>query len=175
MRVISRQRGVSLIEVLVAIVIFSVGVLGLALLQIKGAQFTKDAGSRSYAILQVRSLIDAMRANPQAATMPQKAADPTAPTASECPYCFATGVKPTLVDCASGCTAAQTANNDLFQWMDRLQQAAPGPSTGPIASVNWNASLGQYVITASWSSGSNDPKQPAGTANDLSYTLNYMP
>jgi type IV pilus assembly protein PilV len=37
MQVMSRQRGVSLIEVLVAIVIFSVGVLGIALMQIKGA------------------------------------------------------------------------------------------------------------------------------------------
>src|SRR5690606_29609073 len=64
MQVLSRQRGVSLIEVLVAMLIFSIGVLGIALMQIKGAQYTKQAGARTVAVLQARSLADAMRANP---------------------------------------------------------------------------------------------------------------
>ena len=62
MHALSRQRGVSLIEVMVAVLIFSIGVLGLALLQAKGAQFTKESGSRTAAIIQARSLADAMRA-----------------------------------------------------------------------------------------------------------------
>ena len=175
MRVISRQRGVSLIEVLVAIVIFSVGVLGLALLQIKGAQFTKQAGSRSYAIMQVRSLIDAMRANPTVAVLPQTAADPAAPTAGECPYCFVGSTPPAIIDCSSGCTPLQTASNDLSQWVTRLQSAAPGPVGGNLASVTWNASLGQYQITAHWSGGSVNSSATTTASDDLSYTLNYMP
>ncbi|HEX7816258.1 type IV pilus modification protein PilV [Dyella sp.] len=175
MRVLSRQRGVSLIEVLVAIVIFSVGVLGLALLQIKGAQFTKQAGARSYAIMQVRSLIDAMRANPTVAVLPQKAANPAAPTATECPYCFAGSTPPTLVDCSSVCTPLQTANNDLSLWLTRLKSVAPGPSGGNLATVTWNASLGQYQVSASWSGGSVDSKTATSASDDLTYTLNYMP
>ncbi|BDU21005.1 type IV pilus modification protein PilV [Dyella sp. GSA-30] len=175
MRVISRQRGVSLIEVLVAIVIFSVGVLGLALLQIKGAQFTKQAGSRSYAIIQVRSLIDAMRANPTVAVLPQTAADQSAPTASECPYCFSGSTPPTLIDCSAGCTPQQIASNDISQWINRLKSAAPGPVGGNLATVTWNGSLGQYQITAHWSGGSVDTNTTTSANDDLSYTLNYMP
>lgn len=55
------QRGVSLLEVLIAIVAFSIGILGLALMQLKGASFTKQAGSRSSVNMATRGLIDAMR------------------------------------------------------------------------------------------------------------------
>jgi len=173
MQVLSRQRGVSLIEVLVAIVVFSVGVLGLALMQVKGAQFTKEAGSRSSVIIQVRSLIDAMRANPIAARGPIKAADASAPTASECPYCFDGTQK--LVDCTTACTPETAANSDLFHWVDRIKQAAPSAvGTAPRASVSWDPSIGMYVITATWSGGAMDGGV-ATAADNVSYTLNYLP
>lgn len=173
MQVLSRQRGVSLIEVLVAIVVFSIGVLGLALMQVKGAQFTKEAGSRSNVIVQVRSLIDAMRANPVAAKGPIKAADQSAPTASECPYCY--DGTATLAECTASCTPETSANSDLFKWVDRLKKAAPSAmGSGPKASVTWDPNIGMYVITATWSGGSMDGS--AATASDnVSYTLNYLP
>jgi type IV pilus assembly protein PilV len=175
MQVLSRQRGVSLIEVLVAIVVFSIGVLGLALMQVKGAQFTKEAGSRSNVIAQVRSVIDAMRGNPVAAAGPVKATNPAAPTASECPYCY-DGTKTLAdVDCSSGCTSDQTAQHDLFSWVDRLKSSAPSAmGAAPKATVAWDASIGMYVITASWSGGSMGDT-PTSVGDNLSYTLNYLP
>lgn len=175
MQVSSRQRGVSLIEVLVAIVVFSVGVLGLAMIQIKGGQFTKDAGSRSFAVLETRSFVDAMRANPTAARKPLTSTNPAAPSASDCPYCFDGTTTPTVTDCSSSaCTPEQTAANDLSQWMARLKASAPNAMSGVPVSVAWNAASGMYVITARWSGGSLDGSTPKA-GDDLTYTINFMP
>jgi type IV pilus assembly protein PilV len=175
MQVLSRQRGVSLIEVLVAIVVFSIGVLGLALMQVKGAQFTKEAGARSNVIVQVRSLIDAMRANPVAAKGPVKAANPAAPTASECPYCFDGAKEPDDVDCADTCDSPHAAQRDLHEWIERLKAAAPTTvGNTPRATVTWNQDIGMYVITASWAGAAMDGGAPTASDN-ASYTLNYLP
>lgn len=168
------QRGVSLIEVMVAIVVFGVGLLGLGLMQMKGAQFTKEAGSRGNVVVQVRSLIDAMRSNPTATGMPIKADDPAAPTSAECPYCYSGTAKLTSIDCTSGCDAGKSAKRDLYLWTERLKKAAPGPAgSGPRATVTWNASIGMYVVKATWSAGGLDGKTTS--ADDQSYTLNYLP
>ncbi|WP_114240127.1 type IV pilus modification protein PilV [Dyella sp. C9] len=170
----SRQRGVSLIEVLVAIVVFSVGVLGLALMQIKGAQFTKQAGARSQVIVETRNLIDAMRANPVAAAGPRSAADPTAPTANECPYCLSGDAEPAASSCTSACTARQVAQNDLARWYARLKASVPGPTEGTLATVRWDNGLGMYRVTSRWAGGAMGDDAPTGN-DDLSYTLNYLP
>lgn len=164
-----------MIEVLVAIVVFSVGLLGLAMMQIKGAQFTREAGARSAAILDERSLIDAMRANPDAAKAPLTAANPESPTADECPYCFDGTSTPTQTDCTSGCTPKETAANDLALWLSRLRANVSGPVSGVIAQVNWNPSIGMYSITTRWSAGQVDKDVPLSANDDLTYTLNYLP
>lgn len=57
------QRGFSLIEVLIALVILAVGVLGLAALQTTGIQYTHDAYIRSQATVIVYDLVERMRNN----------------------------------------------------------------------------------------------------------------
>lgn len=169
------QRGVSLIEVMVAIVVFGIGLLGLGLMQMKGAQFTKEAGSRGNAVVQVRSLLDAMRSNHAAAALPVKAADPASPTSAECPYCYSGTTTLTSVDCSSSCDPAKAAKRDLYQWTERLKKVAPGPlGSEPRASVTWDSGLGMYVVRATWSAGGS-PNGRASSANDQSYTLNYLP
>lgn len=166
-------RGVSLIEVLVAVVVFSVGILGLALMQMKGAQFTKDAGSRTNAILLTRSLADAMRANAQAARQPVPV--PPSTTAGPCPYCtttYASGDLKVATACTAGDKdAAGTAKCDLARWMESLKAAAPGPTTGDIGSVTWDSTLGVYVIRTSWSG----MKLKDSDSGDLGYGFTYLP
>ncbi|MDH3316869.1 MAG: type IV pilus modification protein PilV [Gammaproteobacteria bacterium] len=70
------QRGFSLIEVLVALVILAVGVLGLAALQTTGLQFTHDAYIRSQATVVVYDLVERMRNNVSNANSYIAAADP---------------------------------------------------------------------------------------------------
>lgn len=56
-------RGFSLVEALVALVVISIGLLGIAGLQAYGASYNTVAGSRSIGALHALSTIDLMRAN----------------------------------------------------------------------------------------------------------------
>ena len=62
------QRGFNLLEVLIAIVVLSIGLVGLGLLELKGIQYTRDSYARTQAAIMAESLADRMRANPDGAT-----------------------------------------------------------------------------------------------------------
>jgi type IV pilus assembly protein PilV len=62
MRGARRQRGVSLIEILVAVVLLAVGLLGLAGLQVRGMQVNQGSQWRSMAAIMADDLADRMRA-----------------------------------------------------------------------------------------------------------------
>jgi type IV pilus assembly protein PilV len=59
----SRQRGMTLIEILVAIVVLSIGLLGLAGLQLKGLQVSQGSTYRSQAALLAEDMADRIRAD----------------------------------------------------------------------------------------------------------------
>ncbi|MDV6344629.1 type IV pilus modification protein PilV [Nitrosomonas sp. Is37] len=61
------QKGVTMIEVLVAIVVLSIGLLGLAGLQSVGLTHNQSASFRSTATMMTYSILDSMRANRTAA------------------------------------------------------------------------------------------------------------
>lgn len=63
----SRQKGISLIEVLVAAVIIAIGLLGLAGLQTRSLQMNQSAHYRSQASYYAYDIVDAMRMNEDAA------------------------------------------------------------------------------------------------------------
>lgn len=60
---LSAQRGISLIEILVAIVLLSVGLLGLAGLQLRGMQVNQGSLWRAQAAIMAEDLADRMRAD----------------------------------------------------------------------------------------------------------------
>lgn len=138
-----RSRGVTLIEVLVALVIVAVGLLGLAGLQVRGLSVQKDAHGRALATQLALDLADRMRANrvPGSLTPPIEytfnatypAGTPTLPTA------------PT--DCAAGvCDEAQQAQFDRARWLARVTQTLPGgwAHVAPIGGTGnraWNVTL----------------------------------
>ena len=57
------QAGFTLLEILIAVVIFSIGLLGIAGLQVAGMRFTHDSQLRSIAVAQAETMADLMRAN----------------------------------------------------------------------------------------------------------------
>lgn len=59
------QRGVSLIEVLIALLLVALGVLGAAALQLNALRYTQDSAYRAQAALLVTDLLERMRANPE--------------------------------------------------------------------------------------------------------------
>jgi type IV pilus assembly protein PilV len=176
---LSRQRGVSLIEVLVAMLIFSIGVLGIALMQIKGAQYTKQAGARTVAVLQARSLSDAMRANPAGVygvkskdLIPSKNGD-----LSESYYLHSGPAVPTSVGCDND--ACRQAHSDLAQWITQLKAAAPTPvkadgsmDSSALAGVAVDSDKGSLIITSSWNGMS---ASASGVAQNDSYHFTYHP
>lgn len=63
----SSQQGATMIEVLVAVVVLSIGLLGLAGLQSVGLTHNQSASFRSTATMMSYSILDSMRANRTAA------------------------------------------------------------------------------------------------------------
>lgn len=165
MQVLSRQRGVSLIEVLVAIVIFSVGVLGLALLQLKGAQFTKESGSRSNAVIQARSLADAMRANPQAV-------QPADGTSSYYLYDGTAAPDPSTCSGNASCVRAKT---DLQNFLAALRQSGIAAVGGPVATVTADTTLGTLTIKVSWNGLDTNGDNALTASDNGNYTFSFLP
>lgn len=59
----ARQRGAGLIEVMVAVLILGIGLLGVAAMQATALRNSQSALERSQAVMQTYSIIDAMRVN----------------------------------------------------------------------------------------------------------------
>jgi type IV pilus assembly protein PilV len=62
------QRGVALLEVLIAFFVLSIGLLGLAGMQIKALQFNQASFQRSQAMISAYDMLDRMRLNQAEAT-----------------------------------------------------------------------------------------------------------
>lgn len=58
-----RQRGVGLLEVLIAVLILGVGLLGIAAMQAMALRNSQSSIERSQAVVQTYSILDAMRSN----------------------------------------------------------------------------------------------------------------
>lgn len=101
-----RQAGFSLLEVLVALLVLSIGLLGLAALQTMGLRFNTQSYQRTQAVLNAYDIIDRIRANPGGMTAGRyddvDIAAP-APTEPACP-----------------CNATQMADVDIAQWKNTL-------------------------------------------------------
>jgi type IV pilus assembly protein PilV len=105
------QRGFSMIEVLVSLLVLSIGLLGLAMLQVQGLKFNSDAYVRTQATILAYDLMDRMRAN-------NKAAEAGSYTVA-IPTAAVTGC------CTSG---ADRAKQDLYEWYGTLTTTLPGAS-----------------------------------------------
>ena len=59
----SRQRGIGIIEIMVAVLVLSVGLLGLAGLQIRTLRNSESSMQRGIAVIETHAVADAMRAD----------------------------------------------------------------------------------------------------------------
>ncbi|MBF0126573.1 MAG: type IV pilus modification protein PilV [Magnetococcales bacterium] len=105
--------GFTLLEVLITLAILSVGLLGLAKMQLNAIRFTQSAYLRSQVIFLAYDMFERMRAN---RTLALNGAYNTG---------FDTVVTPGT-DCAlATCSPAQMATFDLAQWKSDLNQLLP--------------------------------------------------
>lgn len=152
MRQPSAQHGFSLIELLVTVVIFSIGLLGAAGLQIVSKRATFAAMQRTTATQVASGLLEDMRANgPALATYVATAQigqnSVTAVSSEDC-----TNINQT-------CTTTDISLRDLNSWetlMDGGMEATPDGSVGglvsPVACIAGpvDGSAGVYVVSVAW-------------------------
>lgn len=144
----SNKRGFSLVEVLVAIVIFSIGLLGIASLQIAGMRYAGGSQHRAMATMQAQTIADRLHANLAGVDNGS--------------YNI-TGSMPGTYDTDCGevdCTSAELAAYDLVTWNDDNADLLPG-GTGVVCldstpedgdSTNWQCdNTGNvYAIKIQW-------------------------
>ena len=132
----NRNRGFSLVEVLIALVVMSVGMLGIAGLYVQGLQAGRTSMFRHHAVTLAGDVADRIRANPIAGAAYDHAAN--APGTDN--NCVAGGVD---------CIAADMAANDIFLWQAQASETLP---SGAVA-VAFATPVGApptYQITVSW-------------------------
>ena len=140
-----RQQGFSLIEALVAFLILSVGMLGIASLQTMSLKSGHTAAMRTVAVMKVEEILESMRSNPTA--LPSYSVG-TADMGVD------NGCSQTTV-AATTCTPPEMALDEVFRWKRSLIEALPN-NAGTTASVVIilpvpPQTLSEVVVTVNWS------------------------
>ena len=112
-----RIKGFSLLEVMVSLFVFSIGMLGLAGMQVAAMKNSTSAHFRNTAMILASDIADKMRANGA-----QVAANPT--TA----YVYTGGTVPgaqPACETPAGCSSADMESNDLNTWINNVAASLP--------------------------------------------------
>lgn len=116
-----RSGGFSLLEVLIALVILSVGLLGIAAMLSTTLKSNDSAYMRSQATILAYNIIDRMRANPIGATNGDYNIAMGTPAPGSGTVCTGGG---------AGCGSALLADYDLTQWKKTLASSSNGLPNG---------------------------------------------
>lgn len=159
----SRSAGFSIVEALVALVVLSIGMLGIAALYVESLRAGRSAIYRTQAVNLASDMADRIRANRNARAS----------------YVLAAGDAPGLRGCApdggatsSACTPDALAEDDLARWLTAIDAQLPGRgnqnASGTVAVATPAAApqTRQYSIVVSWF-------EP-GEQQALTYVLNMQ-
>lgn len=133
-----RESGVAMIEVLIAIIVISFGLLGVAGLQLAGIKSSQTSNLRSIATAQAYDMADRMRNNMVAVQGKL--------------YDDVKGPIPSIPSCANpfsatmGCSTTDMAKYDVYAWLTANAQLLPGGS-GTVKMVD----PGVFDIVVQWS------------------------
>ncbi len=146
--------GFTLLEVLVALLVLSVGLLGLASLQTRGLATGHNAYLRSQAVLLTRDIAERIRANNNYVLATKDAVTTEYSVSYEREY-----GNTNCVD--NPCTPTEMARFDVDQWLSALAGTLPA-GDGQITKNELN-----YQITVRW-----DTRRSGDIDDFKSYTLN---
>ncbi|MFQ5549132.1 MAG: type IV pilus modification protein PilV [Woeseia sp.] len=125
------EDGFTLIEVLIALIIMSVGMLGIAGLYVHSMQAGRTSLFRHHAVTLAGDVADRIRANPRAAEA----------------YAGA-GADNACVDGGIDCTPVQMAANDIFLWRQQATDTLPAGAVDVV--FNDASAPPTYQITVQW-------------------------
>ncbi len=157
------QGGFTLIEVMVALLILAIGVLGVGSMQVQTYQHLRTSQHYGNAAALAGDMADRMFAN---ASEARNGSYVTSGIRSEAS---------TSCD-GSACTTAQLAGYDVAEWLSEVSgldangKALPGSLPSPRGTVSRVNGTDSYIITVHWDedlSGSTDTNCPAQSDKDL--------
>ena len=137
---LKKTTGFTLLEVMISMVIFSVGMLGLAGIQAIALKNNNTAYMRTIAMQQAYNMTDLLRSS----TDFDGVVDSTFNTITS-----ALGTAPTacFVDNnTTTCTTTQIAASDIYHWKNRMQSEMPSGR----GKVTFDAATGVFTITIMW-------------------------
>lgn len=128
---VRQQRGSSLIEVLVTVIVLAIGMLGLATMQNTSLKLSYDSYLRSQANFLAYDLIDRIRANPDAER-----------------YEITDDATITKKDCFNGnsCTVSDLRQFDLYYWRAQAEELMPNAKV----EVTFDDSQNIYSMRLRW-------------------------
>jgi len=143
-----RQRGASMLEVLAAVFVLAIGLLGTASLQLTSKRSNLEARDRALATALAQGFVERMRMNPRALGTYTDAGLGRALDGASMP----------AVDCSVDCTDAQMAGMDLYDLEQALAGAAVqlggndvgGLSTPRVCVDGPDGGAGTYTIAIAW-------------------------
>ncbi len=151
-----RERGVTMVESLVALVVLSIGLLGIAGLFVESLRSSRTALLRTHAVNLAGDIADRILANGNARDAYDTATYAGAPALRGC--------APTAADVGINCSIAELAEDDLARWQAAVSDALPAPAdpaTAAVVDYTGAANPGRpdrYRITIAWQEpGINEP------------------
>lgn len=109
---IQKSNGYTLLEVLIALIVLSVGLLGTAGLQTQTQKFSREAYINTQATVFAHDILERARANPQGVA----SGFYNLPNSLIHDSCYS----------LAGCSTKEMAENDMFEWHTAMKKAIPG-------------------------------------------------
>lgn len=141
------EAGVGLIEVLVSLLILSVGILGIVSLQTRALQLNQGVLYQSRANVLAYDIMDRMRSNQAQVDNYQIGFDDTKPTYTDCQTSTA------------NCTPTQMTDFDLGTWREEVESVLPG---GKSSIVRTGGGQPSFIITLQFDSSRIESATKAG-------------
>ncbi|WP_434149086.1 type IV pilus modification protein PilV [Methylocaldum gracile subsp. desertum] len=145
-----------MLEVLISVLVFSIGVLGIAALQLKAKQSGYEAVQRTIASSLAAELLERMRLNSSGTSLINYV---TAAGTQTINSTTATTLFASTPDCSAACTSTQLATYDLSNFWNALigtgelrGTANTGGLVNPTVCINGPATgtPGTYTVTIAW-------------------------
>jgi len=150
MHIPNKQSGVGLIEVLIAVVVLSIGFLAAAKMQVQGMRYSQSAYYLSQGNFMLRDITDRMRAN-RRGVLDGFYDDFTTVANTTEPTCVAATVR---------CTPEQIAQADKHAWSKNLYPPSGAVDFKPLlpsvdlieaeGSIAYDPTTNVYTISVSW-------------------------
>lgn len=142
MRAKRNQTGISLIEVLIALFVLSIGLLGHSKIQALGVRAGIDANLRTQATYRLNEMIERIRANRPAADSDYYALIDYA--AIDCDAAPAKVCSEGAAGAAEECTAGEVADEDAMYWFCSVLDTLPN------GNVVVSVATGIYSVQVGW-------------------------